>query len=104
MLISSETGAAQIVSDHEPTRFYDDIGCLAADWPGHHRDATAFVHVSGGTWTDARAAAYSRPTGSRTAMGFGVVAHTDASTAKAADRDSRAWAWDDVVQRVGERP
>src|SRR5690242_10075131 len=32
MLVSTEAGAGEIVSDHDDTRFYDDVGCLAADW------------------------------------------------------------------------
>ena len=39
MLISSDRGGGEIMSSAEDTRFYDDIGCLAADWSTHHGDA-----------------------------------------------------------------
>ena len=34
MLISTDSGGGEIVSATEDTRFYDDVGCLAADWAG----------------------------------------------------------------------
>src|SRR6478672_11452796 len=67
MLISTEAGTAQIVSADADTRFYDDVGCLAADWAGHGSGDRAFVRVAGGDWIDAAAAVYARPGAARTA-------------------------------------
>jgi len=103
MLVSSESGAAQIVSGSEDTRFYDDVGCLAADWDRRGADATGFVRLSGGGWSDARAASYARPIDARTAMGSGFVAYPSAEEARAADRDGRALTWDDLVALAGGR-
>ena len=101
MLISTEVGAGQIVSDRENTRFYDDIGCLAADWHEHGRDATAFVNVNG-AWTDVHAAAFAKAAAAETAMGYGFVAHASAAAARAADRDGNSMTWDQLLRRVGE--
>jgi len=48
MLLSTEIGAAEIVFARDDTRFYDDVGCLAADWNSRGRDATVFVRVASG--------------------------------------------------------
>ena len=101
MLISSDRGAGQIVSTAEETRFYDDVGCLAADWAAHRGEARAFVRVAGGRWTDAQTASFARPADARTAMGSGVVAFATAADARAADRDGRAQTFDDVVRSTG---
>jgi hypothetical protein len=102
MLISTDSGGGQIVSSREETRFYDDIACLAADWASHHdADARAFVRVSSGSWSDAAAASYARPTGGRTAMGSGIAAFAAAADARAADRDGRVLTWDQVIAQTG---
>ena len=101
MLLSSEVGAAQIVSARDETRFYDDVGCLAADWarrPAAATSATPFVRVEAGGWTDARAAWFARSASARTAMGSGLVAFATAEEAKAADRDRRALDWGEVIR------
>lgn len=100
MLISSESGSAQIVSGREDTRFYDDVGCLAADWHAHGAQGTAFVRLSDGRWSDARAAFYARPTNALTPMGSGVVAYEAPADAAETDRDRRAHAWLDIVALV----
>jgi hypothetical protein len=102
MLISSESGAGQIVSPRDETRFYDDVGCLAADWAAHGDDATAFVRT-GSAWRDATAASFARPDGSRTAMDSGFVAFATEAEAKAADSAGRALSWNDVVRIVESR-
>ncbi len=102
MLVSTEAGAGEIVSDHDDTRFYDDVGCLAADWAAHSTDAAAFVRTSAG-WREAASAFFAQPVDSRTAMGSDVVAYATVGEAKAADREGRALGWDDVVRMVGER-
>lgn len=103
MLISTDAGAAEIVSSRDDTRFYDDVGCLAADWKhrieGDAAEAgrtTAFVRTGAG-WSDVRSAWFARPAGARTAMGSGLVVFATRDEAKAADRDGRALGWNDVV-------
>jgi hypothetical protein len=101
MLISTDRGAGQIVSTTEDTRFYDDVGCLAADWATHRGEARAFVRTAGGTWADARTASFAQPADARTAMGSGFVAFTTSDDARAADRAGRAQTFDDVVRLTG---
>lgn len=104
MLISSAEGGGEIVSAREDTRFYDDIGCLAADWTAHRDDARAFVRLSGGAWGAAQEASYAQPTSTRTAMGSGLTAFATAADARAADRAGRALTWDDVTRLTGAHP
>jgi hypothetical protein len=103
MLISTDRGAAEIVSTDEETRFYDDIGCLAADWDAHQSNARSFVRVADGRWVDARDASFAQPTDERTAMGSGVVAFAAADEARAVDRAGRALTFSDLVQRRGAK-
>jgi len=99
MLISSDTGAGQIVSRRDDTRFFDDVGCLAAEY----RDGdAAYVHV-GGEWIDVTAAFFAKAQSARTAMGSGIVAFTDASDARIADASGQAMTWTDVVRSIGGR-
>jgi hypothetical protein len=102
MLISTDTGSGQIISTGEETRFYDDVGCLAADWAAHQRGASAFVRT-GQSWSEAGAASFAHPPAARTAMGSGLVAFARADEARAADRDNRALGWDEVVQLVRDK-
>jgi nitrous oxide reductase accessory protein NosL len=74
MLISTEAGSGQIVNSDADTRFYDDVGCLAADWAGHLRGDHPFVRLATGEWIDAAVAVYARPAAARTSMGSGLVA------------------------------
>jgi hypothetical protein len=101
MLISTQSGAGQIVSATEDTRFYDDIGCLAADWAAHHGEARAFVRLADGTWSEAQAASFAQPADARTSMGSGVVAFTLIADARAADRAGRALTFDDIARLGG---
>jgi len=101
MLISTESGSGEIVSATEDTRFYDDIGCLAADWAAHDGEARAFVRIAGGTWSDAQAASFAQPSGARTAMGSGIAAFPTPADARAADRTGRALTLDDVLHLTG---
>jgi hypothetical protein len=103
MLISTENGGGEIVSATEDTRFYDDIGCLAADWAAHHGEARAFVRIAGGTWSDAQAASFAQPADIRTAMGSGIAAFATAAEARAADRAGRALTFDAVTHLNGAR-
>jgi hypothetical protein len=98
MLISSESGAGEIVSARDDTRFYDDIACLAADY---HAGDIAYVRT-GNAWSEATAASFARPQNARTAMASGYVAFATAAEARAADRDGRALGWGDIVGAAGE--
>jgi nitrous oxide reductase accessory protein NosL len=104
MLISTESGGGEIVSATEDTRFYDDIGCLAADWAAHHGEARAFVRIAGGSWSDAQTASFAQPADARTAMGSGIAAFRTAADARAADRAGRALTFDDVMHPTGGQP
>lgn len=101
MLISTDAGAGEIVAPGEETRFYDDIGCLAAEWPAHRDRAHAYVRVSGGRWSDAQTAFYAEPDGMKTAMASGVAAFATSSEARGADRAGRALTFHDVARLTG---
>jgi len=103
MLISTDKGAGEIVSPHDETRFYDDIGCLAADWQAHAGGDVAYVRI-GGEWSEATVAAFAQPATTRTAMGSGWAAYANAEEARAVDRNRRAHTWDEVVWLTGGRP
>jgi nitrous oxide reductase accessory protein NosL len=101
MLISTDTGAAEIVSASEDTRFYDDVGCLASDWAEKRNEGTPYVRVSKGEWKDARQAVYAKHAESRTAMGSGLVAFDNDEEARLVGPDSTILTWEEVVsQRV----
>lgn len=105
MLISTEAGAGEILSSREDTRFYDDIGCLAADWGRRgDRDSVAYVKLAAGGWREARSAWFAQPAAARTPMGSGFVAFATPSEARAVDGQGRALAWNDVVLNAGARP
>jgi nitrous oxide reductase accessory protein NosL len=101
MLVSSERGAAQIVSAAADTRFYDDVGCLAADWTAHASGGHAFVRAADGAWVDAASAVYAKPAGTRTAMGSGLVAFATAADAQSAAGGAPVMTFDDVVRATG---
>jgi nitrous oxide reductase accessory protein NosL len=101
MLISSDANGGEIVSATDDTRFYDDIGCLASDWPAHRANARAFVRVAGGRWSEAAAASYAQPSAIETPMGSGIAAFATDAEARAADRRGRALTFDDVVRVSG---
>jgi hypothetical protein len=96
MLISTDMGTGEIVSLHNETRFYDDIGCLAADWPAHAAGDIAYVWI-GREWSEADAAAFAQPATTRTAMGSGWAAYASADEAQAVDRSGHVHTWDEVV-------
>jgi hypothetical protein len=105
MLVSSERGAAQIVSAGADTRFYDDVGCLAADWRARSgradtADAHAFVRTNDGRWLDVADAVFARPAGARTAMGSGVVAFASPDDARGAGA-SGVLTFDEVARAAG---
>jgi hypothetical protein len=102
MLISTDSGAGEIVSATDDTRFYDDIGCLAADWEAHHGDARAYVRVAA-EWRDVQATSFAQPADARTAMGSGIVALAAAADATVVDRAGRALTFSEVVRMSGGR-
>jgi hypothetical protein len=97
MLISTDSGGGEIVSATDDTRFYDDIGCLAADWASHHSDARAYVRIAGG-WRDVQSVSFAQTTDARTAMGSGVVAFLERDEASSVDRAGRALTFTEVVR------
>ena len=97
MLISTETGAGQIVPTGDDIQFFDDIGCLAAEYRSGN-----LAYVRAGTeWIDVHAAFFARPQAIRTAMGSGFAAFATSSEARTADAGGRAMTWDDVVRSKG---
>src|SRR5262249_45052479 len=96
MLISVDAGAGEILSSADDTRFYDDVGCLAADWVAHGAGARAFLRLPDGRWQDAQTASYARPPGAHTAMGSGFVAFASQAEAAAADREGHALTFGDL--------
>jgi len=104
MLISTEAGSGEIVSARDDTRFYDDLGCLAADWPSHAAGAVAYVQLAGGGWHDAERAWFAQPSSARTPMGSGYAAYATADEARAVDRQGRALTWNEIVKAAGVRP
>jgi hypothetical protein len=100
MLISTDSGGGEIVSATDDTRFYDDIGCLAADWEAHRDNARAYVRVAGG-WRDVGATSFAEPANARTAMGSGIVAFVAAGEARAVDRAGRALTFGEIVRVSG---
>jgi hypothetical protein len=103
MLISSDANGGQIVSSRDDPRFYDDVGCLAADWAAHSHpaEASAFVRTAGGPWIEARSASYARPEGAHTAMGSGLMAFATIAEARRADREGRVMTFDAIVDAAG---
>jgi hypothetical protein len=99
MLISSDASGGQVVSTQGAPRFYDDVGCLAADAPSENAGTRAYVRTATGAWIAAAAAAYAQPAGAHTPMGSGLVAFDTVEQARAADRAGRALSWQDVVTR-----
>jgi hypothetical protein len=96
MLISTEEGAAQMISPGDDTRFYDDVACLAAAWQNHSANAHAFVRLREGIWADVESTSFARPRSAHTAMGSGIVAFATLAEARSADRDGKSLSWDDI--------
>jgi len=93
MLVSSDAHAAQSRAPGQPTRFYDDVGCLAGR-PEAHADGTArYVRLASGGWAAAEEAWFARSASARTPMDYGVLAFATRNEAAAADRDGQAHNW-----------
>ena len=101
MLISTEATGGQVVSTREEPRFYDDIGCLAADMAGSSGSDThgrrTYVRTRAGAWIDAGSAAYARPPGANTPMGSGILAFETIEAARAAAPGANPLAWVEVI-------
>lgn len=100
MMVSREADSAQWVSKGEDTRFYDDIGCLAAE---DHRPAgrnARFVRVGGTRWAPAESAFYARPADASTPMGYGFVGFSTREEAAQRDREGKARTWEEFVEEV----
>jgi len=96
MMISRIDDAAQYVSSREETRFYDDLGCAAADAGRVPIRGKFFVRADGGTkWVGADEAFYAT-TGERSPMGYGFFAFSTEAGAKARDARGRALRWSGV--------
>jgi hypothetical protein len=100
MMVSREADSAQWVSTAEDVRFYDDIGCLAAE---NHRPAgrnARFVRVSGTRWALAESAFYARPVDASTPMGYGFVGFSTRKGAAERDREGKSRTWEELVGEV----
>lgn len=99
MLVSDGRTAAQALAAGEEPRFYDDIGCAAADTS---LTAAAEIYVSSGDgkWLPAGQAFYARAADSRTPMGYGFAAFPSASAARSRDKDRQALSWTDLTVRI----
>ena len=101
MLISNESGGGEIVAPDDDTRFYDDVGCLAADAAERSPASRAYVRLGRAVFVEASGAWFAQPADARTPMGSGIVAFRTADEARAADRAGRALSWPDVMRIAG---
>ena len=103
MLISNDANAAQSQVDGHPTRFFDDIGCLASE-PAAQPDSTRrYVRLASGAWSTPDAAWFARSATARTPMDYGILAFATADEARAADRDGQARQWPAIVTLAKQR-
>lgn len=99
MLVSDLRAAAEAVYADEDPRFYDDVGCLAADREAAGGRSELYVETGRG-WVRAGEALYARPEAARTPMGYGFVAFADRREAESRDSEGRARSWDEVVRHI----
>lgn len=97
MLISSDVHAAQSQAHGRSTRFFDDIGCLAADADAPADDANRYVRLVSGAWATTGAAWFARSATAKTPMDYGILAFATEDEARAADRDGQAHQWPAIV-------
>ena len=103
MLISSDAHAAQSQAHGRATRFFDDIGCLAADPDASANDANRYVKLVSGAWSTVDSAWFARSATASTPMDYGILAFASADEARAADRDGKAHEWPSIVALVRAR-
>ena len=97
MLISSEANAAQSRATGQATRFYDDIGCLAADPAARTEETQRYVRLVSGGWATTEAAHFARSQRAQTPMDYGILAFGTAEEARANDADKQARNWLSIV-------
>jgi hypothetical protein len=102
MLVSSDENGAQSRVPGEATRFFDDIGCLAADPQSRAANVARYVRA-GDRWAAADSAWFAMSTTARTPMDYGIVAFERADEAQAADRDGQARRWPAIVTYMEAR-
>ncbi len=104
MVVSDSESAAEAVAADQETRFYDDAGCLASDSSVRDPQWKLFVHRTASEgWLPAPGAFFARPAEGGTPMGYGFRAYGSAEEARRADREGRAWRWEEVVAEIGRR-
>ena len=103
MLVSSDANAAQSRAPGEATRFFDDIGCLAADVASRPAGTARYVRLASGGWTAADAGWFALGHGTRTPMDYGVLAFLSRDEAAGADRNGRPRSWAAVITHAEAR-
>jgi hypothetical protein len=102
MLVSSDANAAQSRAPGESTRFYDDLGCLAAGSTSQAEGTVRWVRLASGGWASTESAWFA-VTGMRTPMDYGIVAFESRDQAQASDREGEPRRWAAVIRHVEER-
>jgi hypothetical protein len=97
MLISSDANAAQSQAHGRATRFFDDVGCLAADADAQADGTSRYVRLDSGVWATTDAAWFARSASAKTPMDYGILAFATHDEARAADRDRQAYQWPAIV-------
>jgi copper chaperone NosL len=103
MVISRDTHAAQSNAHGLRTRFFDDIGCLAADGDARAGDANRYVRLVSGAWATTESAWFARSASVKTPMDYGILAFATEEEARAADRDGQAHQWPAIVRLAETR-
>jgi hypothetical protein len=103
MLISNDANAAQSQAHGRSTRFFDDVGCLAADADAQATDANRYVRLVSGAWATTESAWFARSASARTPMDYGILAFATEEEARAADRDGQAHEWPAIVSYAKSR-
>ncbi len=103
MLVSSDANAAQSRAPGEATRFFDDIGCLAADVASRPAGTARYVRLASGGWTATDAGWFALSRDTRTPMDYGVLAFISRDEAARADRDGQPRSWADVITHAEAR-
>ena len=103
MLISTDTHSAQSQAHGRSTRFFDDVGCLAADPDAQAGDANRYVRLVSGAWATTESAWFARSASAKTPMDYGILAFATEAEARAADRDGQAHQWPAIVSLAKSR-
>ena len=103
MLISTDTHSAQSQAHGRSTRFFDDVGCLAADPDAMAGDANRYVRLVSGAWATTESAWFARSASAKTPMDYGILAFATEAEARAADREGQADQWPAIVSSAKSR-